>query len=184
MRAGNVAARSRAAILDGARRAVALDGTRISMAQVATAAGVAKATLYNHFRTREDLLQALLLDEIERLITMLAHRDLSSALIRAATAVSENPWLEALGGDDTATLAMLARVDVRAAGWSLVAQATEGLLSRHGRSGTPTVLRWLSSFVVAPADEQDIVDDVAILHAGLPYRKGRNEGQPSTGPVA
>ncbi|MDT4917587.1 MAG: TetR/AcrR family transcriptional regulator, partial [Pseudonocardiales bacterium] len=55
-RAGNAMSRTRAALLSGAARAVSVTGSRITMAQVATAAGVAKATLYNHFRTRDAVL--------------------------------------------------------------------------------------------------------------------------------
>jgi AcrR family transcriptional regulator len=167
-RAGNAMARSRAAILSGAGRAVELSGTRMSMAQVAAAAGVAKATLYNHFRTREDVLNSLLVAEIDRLIGQLGHLELSEALLQAAVAISEHPLLEALGGEDTDTLAVLARVDVRSTGWMRVAEATEVLLARHGRRGAPTVLRWLSSFVIAPAEVCDIRADVAVLVAGLP----------------
>src|ERR1022692_2179669 len=61
VRPGSVLARSRTAILTGAGRAVEVSGTRVSMAQIAAAAGVAKATLYNHFRTREEVLGALLI---------------------------------------------------------------------------------------------------------------------------
>jgi AcrR family transcriptional regulator len=147
---------------------VQANGTRITMSEVASRAGVAKATLYNHFRTREDVLAALLLHEVARLITGLAQLELSQALTRAAVAVSEHPLLEALGDQEAATLALLARVDVRSAGWARVAQATEALLRRSGRAGTPTVLRWLGSFVLAPADEADIAADVAVLVAGLP----------------
>lgn len=161
-------ARSRAAILDGARAAVEENGTKISMAEVAARGGVAKATLYNHFRAREDVLAALLLDEVDRLVSAVAHLELFQALTYAAVAVSEHPLLEALGGQDTITLAVLARVDVRTAGWARVATAVEHLLRRAGRGGTPTVLRWLSSFVIAPADEIDIKADVAVLLSGLP----------------
>jgi AcrR family transcriptional regulator len=169
-RAGSGLGRSRAAIVDGARRAVIVSGTRVSMAQVAAAAGVAKATLYNHFRTREDVLEAVLLAEIDAVIADVGHRELSLCLIRAATLVSEHPLLEALGEHDTDVLAAMARVDVRSAGWNRVAAAIETVLSRSGKRGTPTVLRWLSSFVLAPADLEDIAADVAILVAGLPPR--------------
>ncbi|MGH8859636.1 MAG: TetR family transcriptional regulator, partial [Jatrophihabitantaceae bacterium] len=67
-RAGNAMNRTRGALLDGARRAVETSGTKITMAQVAAAAGVAKATLYNHFHTREAVLDALLLDEVAVLV--------------------------------------------------------------------------------------------------------------------
>jgi AcrR family transcriptional regulator len=161
--------RSRGAILDGARAAVLANGTRITMAQVAARAGVAKATLYNHFRAREDVLSAVLLDEIDQLTRRLSHLPLDEALRRAATAISEHPLLEALGGgQDAAALAALARVDTRSAGWARAAQAVNAALAATGRGGTPTVLRWLSSFVVAPADQADIADDVAVLISGLP----------------
>jgi AcrR family transcriptional regulator len=163
-----VATGSRAAILAGARSAVLADGSSITMSQIAARAGVAKATLYNHFRAREEVLAALLLTEIDELIAGLAHLRLSEALNRAAVAVSEHPLLEALGRQDTTALAALARVDVGSAGWARVAQATERLLTAHGRRGTPTVLRWLSSFVIAPADAIDIAADVEVLVAGLP----------------
>jgi AcrR family transcriptional regulator len=163
--------RSRSAILDGARRAVAADGTKITMAQVATEAGVAKATLYNHFRTREEVLQALMVAEIEQLISELGHLELAQALTRAGEILSDHPLLDALGAEDGTTLAALARIDVRSPGWMLVASATESLLNRSGRRGAPTVLRWLSSFVLAPADSADIAADVDVLVAGLPPRQ-------------
>jgi AcrR family transcriptional regulator len=163
-----VAGRSKAAILEGARAAVLANGTKITMAQIAARAGVAKATLYNHYRAREDVLAELLLVEIDDLIAPLAHLPLAMALTRAAVAVSEHPLLEAIGSDDAAVLSLLGMVDVRTAGWARVAQGVERLLARHSRRGTPTVLRWLASFVVSPADREDINADVAVLIAGLP----------------
>ena len=169
-RAGNAMARTRASILAGAVRAIEVSGTDASMTQVAAAAGVAKATLYNHFRTREDVFEAVLLAQVDALISDVGHRELSRCLSRAALLISEHPILEALGRHDTDVLAAMARVDVRSAGWNRVAAAVEAVLSRSGRRGTPTVLRWLSSFVLAPADLEDIEADVAILVAGLPPR--------------
>jgi len=138
------------------------------MAQIAARAGLAKATLYNHYRDREEVLAELLLAEVDELIDAVAHLPLPVALAQAAIAISEHPLLEALGETDAEALSVLARVDVRGAGWARAAQATERLLARRGRRGTPTVLRWLASFVIAPADQDDIAADVAVLVAGLP----------------
>lgn len=162
--------RRRSAILDGARRAVQANGAAITMAQVAARSGLPTAAVYDHFRAREDVLAALLLDEIDQLISRTAHLELSKALTRAGAELSAHPLLEAIGYDNLELLAVMARVDVRSSGWLRVAVAVEGLLSRAGRAGTATVLRWLSSFLLAPACDRDVAADVEVLLAGLPAR--------------
>jgi AcrR family transcriptional regulator len=169
-RPGAAMARSRAAILAGAYKSVEVSGTRITMAQVAAAAGVAKATLYNHFRTRDEVLAALLTAEVDRAIEQLEHLELHEALCRAAALISEHPLLESLGGEPQ-ILSSLSHIDVRVGGWRQIAEAVDALLARHGLRGTPTILRWLSSFVLSPADSADIALDVQVLMAGLPARR-------------
>ncbi|MGI8537062.1 MAG: TetR/AcrR family transcriptional regulator [Mycobacteriales bacterium] len=52
--------RTRTAILEAAAGCVERDGVRkVTMGEIASTAGVAKATLYNHFRTKEAVLGAL-----------------------------------------------------------------------------------------------------------------------------
>src|SRR5262249_23574446 len=46
-------ARTHTAIIDAAAALVRKRGTRFTMSDIAAQAGIAKATLYNHFRTRE-----------------------------------------------------------------------------------------------------------------------------------
>ena len=59
--------RTRLGLLTGAARAFAEHGLRRStMQSVAAAAGVAKATLYNHFRTKDDVATALLAVDADR----------------------------------------------------------------------------------------------------------------------
>jgi AcrR family transcriptional regulator len=167
-RAGNAMDRTRAALLDGARRAVAVSGTRITMAQVAAAAGVAKATLYNHFRTREAVLAALLEDEVRRLASLGAGRPAADRLVSSAQELAEHPVLRALAEREPATLAALARVDVTTPGWAAARAAVTSALAEEGRGGAELVLRWLASFVVTPASRAEIAADVAVLLAGLP----------------
>jgi AcrR family transcriptional regulator len=172
-RAGNAMSRTRAALLDGARRAVQASGTKITMAQVASSAGVAKATLYNHFRTREAVLAALVQDEVETLVREFAGQPLPDALAGAAASLSRNPVLRALAALDPATLAALARIDPSAAAWRIARDGVTAALTAAGRAGTDTVLRWLASHLVTPAAPAAIADDVAVLVAGLPDAPGQ-----------
>ena len=167
-RAGNAMDRTRAALLDGARRAVEVNGTRITMAQVAAGAGVAKATLYNHFRTKDAVLAALVADEVVRIAAAVAGHPLDQQLTTAAEAICEHPLLRAVAASEPAAVAALARVDTSARGWHLVADAVTAALAAHGRAGTSLVLRWLASFVITPAGRPAIASDVAVLLAGLP----------------
>ncbi|MEO8888332.1 MAG: TetR family transcriptional regulator, partial [Jatrophihabitantaceae bacterium] len=150
-RAGNAMSRTRAALLDGARRAVEVSGTKITMAQVAAAAGVAKATLYNHFRTREAVLAALLEDEVSSLVARLADQPLPDALAGAANALARHPLLRTLARIEPGTLARLACIDQSTAGWLLARAGVADALARGSRGGTDTVLRWLASYVISPA---------------------------------
>ena len=167
-RAGNAMNRTRAALLDGARRAVEMSGTKITMAQVAAAAGVAKATLYNHFRTREAVLDALLLDEIARLADRAAGLTLRDALASTAAAISDSPVLRTLARVEPGTVAALGRIDRTAIGWQRARAAVDEALAADGRGGAEFVLRWLASFVVSPARPQTIGADLAVLIAALP----------------
>ena len=61
------AQRNYTSLLKAARVAVSERGADISLEDVARSAGVAIGTLYNHFPTRQDLLEAVFLDETNAL---------------------------------------------------------------------------------------------------------------------
>ncbi|GAA2760894.1 TetR family transcriptional regulator [Actinopolymorpha rutila] len=54
-------------VLGAARAAFAEQGTNASLEEIARRAGVGIGTLYRHFGTRQDLLEAVYLDEVEAL---------------------------------------------------------------------------------------------------------------------
>ncbi|MBE7187141.1 TetR/AcrR family transcriptional regulator [Jatrophihabitans endophyticus] len=170
-RAGNAMSRTRTALMAGAARAVETSGTKIAMAQVAVSAGVAKATLYNHFRTREAVLNALVVDQVDTLVRAQAGKPLDAALTDAALAISSNPVRAALARLEPAALASLARIDDAAAGWRCARVGVDIALEQAGLGGSTTVLRWLASFLVSPADASAVTADVAVLLAGLPGRR-------------
>jgi AcrR family transcriptional regulator len=177
-RGGNAMNRTRAALLAGAARAVEVSGTKITMAQVAAAAGVAKATLYNHFRTREAVLAALVLHQVDAIIDDQAGKVLGVALIDAATAISTHPVRRGLANVEPAVLAAVGRVDASAAGWQHPRVAVTEALTAESRDGVDTVLRWLASFLLTEAEPESIARDVAVLLAGLPVIETPAESQP------
>jgi AcrR family transcriptional regulator len=167
-RAGNAMNRTRAALMSGAARAVEVSGTKITMAQVAAAAGVAKATLYNHFRTREAVLDALVASEVDALIDEFAALPLIEALVSAASAISHHPLRNSLARLEPQTLAAVGRIDGRAEPWHKAREAVAAALATESRGGADLVLRWLASFLLSPADASVIAADVRCLLAGLP----------------
>jgi AcrR family transcriptional regulator len=169
-RAGNAMNRTREALLNGAARAVSVSGTKITMAQVAAAAGVAKATLYNHFRTREAVLAALLPHQVQALIDEQAGKPLDTALADAALAIANHPVRQGLLHVEPGVLAALARIDDSAAGWQLARAAVAAALAAEDRGGADLVLRWLVSFLFTDADQESVSRDVTVLLAGLPRR--------------
>jgi AcrR family transcriptional regulator len=183
-RAGNAMSRTRVALLSGAARAVEVSGTKITMAQVAAAAGVAKATLYNHFRTREAVLAALVVDQAGALVDEHAGKALETALLDAAAAISRHPVARGLARVEPATLAALGRIDTGAEGWQRARAAVAQALADASRGGTDTVLRWLASFLLSPADPATIAADVAVLIAGLPVAGPAAAEAPVDQPVA
>lgn len=175
-RAGNAMSRTRTALLSGAALAVTSSGSRIAMAQVATAAGVAKATLYNHFRTREAVLAALITHEVTVLVDAAAGKPLERALADTAIAISRHPVRQGLAVVEPGVLARLGAIDDSCEGWSLARAAVVDQLARSGRGGGDTVLRWLGSFLVSPASATAIVADVAVLVGGLPVAPATGVG--------
>lgn len=172
VRAGNAMARTRAALLDGAVRAIAVHGTAITMAEVALTAGVAKATLYNHFRTREAVLSAVALAQVHALMGAVVELPLRQSLIELAAAVSTHPALTTLREREPAVLAAAAAASQ--APPAAVAAARAGLtdlLANAGFVGSPVaadvLLRWLISLALTPAAPADVLTTVDLLIAGI-----------------
>lgn len=60
------AKRNRARVLEVAQRVFATEGVSVRMEEIAHRAGVGVGTIYRHFPTKETLLQAILIEHIER----------------------------------------------------------------------------------------------------------------------
>jgi AcrR family transcriptional regulator len=103
--------RTRLGLLAGAARAFAEHGLRRStMQSIAAAAGVAKATLYNHFRTKDEVASALLAAELDRLTAVAAGLPLEQALATLSDELGAHPVLRRLAGTEPEALTALLAV--------------------------------------------------------------------------
>ncbi|WP_068021758.1 TetR/AcrR family transcriptional regulator [Nocardia mexicana] len=153
------AQRNREAILRAARDLVIAHGPEVGMDEIAAAADVAVGTLYRHFPTKKDLIEAIV-TELEARIT--ASLDASAARVRAG----ESAALDEIIG-------LLRQVTVELREERLLRHAVTGLADdslRRLRDGAAAAVRGL---VAAAHRERALypdvtVDDVVLLLATAP----------------
>ena len=85
------ARRNIAAILDAATDCLARD-PEVSIADIAVAAGVGRITLYGHFRTRADLIDAVMVRTVERADAILDATDTSGDPADALARLVASSW--------------------------------------------------------------------------------------------
>lgn len=171
-RAGNAMQRTRAAVLDGAVRAVEKHGARrTTMADIAMLAGIAKGTLYNHFRTKEAVYTAALESSVRALgeeCVTVAGDDLAEALALAAERISGSAALRRVAGEEPAVVSALTSIGTDGA-WAMARTMTRGVLRaahvRDDETAVDLVLRWLVSFVAVPG--HDVEAQATLLARGL-----------------
>ena len=185
-RAGNAMGRTRTAVLEGAARSIEKYGTRrTTMADIAALAGVAKATVYNHFRTKPEVYAALVVAEVEHVAAECrpagGPNGLADALAQAADRIGSHPVARRLAVDEPALLAKLV-MPSNGAGWQAGRAAVESALAVTARGCEPAavdlVLRWLSSQLTWPAGAEELALGAALLARGLPREP--EPGSPAT----
>jgi AcrR family transcriptional regulator len=140
--------RTRAGLLAGASRAFAEQGLRrATMQSIAAAAGVAKATLYNHFRTKDDVVTALLAAELERLTALAATLPLEQALAALSDELGAHPVLRRLAETEPELLTSL--LAVGAERWAELVERLAVALRVDGDSAE-LAGRWLLGVVLQP----------------------------------
>jgi AcrR family transcriptional regulator len=138
--------RTRSGLLAGAARAFAEHGLRRStMQSVAAAAGVAKATLYNHFRTKDEVAAALLAAELERLSAQAADQPTDAALAMLSDELGAHPVLRRLADSEPDVLTGLLATDRWA---DLTARLAAAL--RVDDDSAELAGRWLLGVVLQP----------------------------------
>jgi AcrR family transcriptional regulator len=168
--------RTRDAALHGAASAIAKYGVRkATMGDIAMLAGIAKATLYNHFRTRDDVYRALLGAQIDEIAARASSRlpdGLALVLESAAEGIAENPVVQRMARDEPAALARLAVITsdgpwATARGHVSAALAAAGGADTADPAAVDLVVRYLASQLLAPAAPGERSASCALLAAAI-----------------
>jgi len=140
--------RTRSGLLAGAAQAFAEHGLRRStMQSVAVAAGVAKATLYNHFRTKDEVSAALLATELERLSAQAAGQPIDATLAMLSDELGGHPVLRRLAETEPDLLTTLLATGSER--WAdLVARLGAALHVDH--DSAELAGRWLLGVILQP----------------------------------
>ena len=173
-RSGNAMARTRAAILDAAATVVTSHGVRrTTMSDVAATGRVAKATLYNHFRTKDDLLDALVLAQLDQLAARcseVAASGPAAVLELAALQLAASPVLGRARQDEPAVVAALA-VPRSGRLWTAARGAVRSVLGAAGVAPDDAVvdlvLRWLVAQAVWPGSRAEVALGARVLAEGI-----------------
>ncbi|MGY1858424.1 TetR/AcrR family transcriptional regulator [Modestobacter sp. SYSU DS0290] len=161
IRTGSAMSRTRRGLLNGARAAFAERGVRkATMQHVAAAAGVAKATLYNHFRTKDDVAQALIAFELDRLAALAGELPLTVAVPALAEEVGAHPVLRRLAETEPETLVQMMALD--AGRWADVVLTLASAL-RISRPEAELVCRWLLGLVLQPGTPAERAAQAAVI---------------------
>ena len=167
---------TRRGLLAGAASAFAQSGLRRStMQSVAVAAGVAKATLYNHFRTKDEVARALLALELERLVATAAALPLAEALAVLSDELGAHPVLRRLAETEPeALVAFLA-----GGSWGRLIGSLAAALDVD-EDAAELAGRWLLGVVLQPGRSSTRHRHAALLAAAIagrtPVRPGAATG--------
>ncbi len=174
--------RTRAAVLQAAADCLVARGVRgTTMGLVATTAGVAKATLYNHVRDKDDLLVALACARAAELgRACLSAGGPAAALELAAGHLAADPVLQALRAGEPAVLLPLTAPGPGPA-WVTVRACVALLLPGPDAAQVEAVLRWLVGQLLWPIGPAQARYEAALLtSAATPAASGL--GWPVTAP--
>ena len=172
VRAGNTMSRTRGALLQAALTAIETRGARkATMGDVSAIANVAKGTLYNHFRSKDELYDAAARAAVaelgERAAAVAATGGLGAALALAATAVASSSVLARLRADEPGVLGAALAAAVNDETRAVVAD----VLTAGGVGGDPAAveitLRWLLGCAAGSVETAAVSTVAARLSAAL-----------------
>ncbi len=145
--------RSRTAILSGAKKVIAQVGSYESnMLDIAEQAQVSRATVYNHFSDKEEMILTLVESEILRLATLAGSAENpAAALFLLSREISIDPALRRMVETDPLDIAKFVTISDHPL-WQLAIEKTKEVFSPDNYS---LVLHWLVGQIASPLSEDE-----------------------------
>ena len=164
-------ASTRSALVGACRTVVALKGLRgLTMSGVADASGLARATVYNHVRDREELLAVMTIAMRTEFVSLAqSHTSAREGLAALAHWIALGPALNGLREFNAQSLVGLASAVV--AFPEDIALEVMNVLGAWGvhsdLSAAEAAIRWLSSYLLAPGTASERETGADLLAASL-----------------
>ena len=147
--------KSRAAILSGAKLIIAEVGNyQSNIADIALRSQVSKATIYNQFADKAEMMECLVESEVSRLTEVaLAASSRQEALFVLSSAISQDEALRKLTQSDPGDIAKLVTISNHPT-WVL---AHQGIAKIFGADSAAcgVILRWLIGQIASPITQEE-----------------------------
>jgi AcrR family transcriptional regulator len=147
--------KSRAAIFNGAKLIIAEVGNyQSNIADIALRSEVSKATIYNQFADKAEMIECLVESEVIRLTQVaLAASSRQEALYALSTAISQDEALRKLTQSDPSDIAKLVTISNHPT-WVL---AHQGIAKIFGADSAAcgVILRWLIGQIASPITQEE-----------------------------
>ena len=159
--------KSRVAILAGAKLVIAKVGNyQSNIADIAVSAQVAKATIYNQFADKAEMMESLVESEVIRLTELaLAASSRQEGLALLSNAISQDLALRKLVESDPGDIARLVTITSHPT-WVLVHQGIAKVFGADS-AACGVILRWLIGQIASPITEEESVAQARRLAATL-----------------
>ena len=159
--------KSRVAILAGAKLVIAKVGNyQSNIADIAVSAQVAKATIYNQFADKAEMMESLVESEVIRLTELaLAASSRQEGLALLSNAISQDLALRKLVESDPSDIARLVTITSHPT-WVLVHQGIAKVFGADS-AACGVILRWLIGQIASPITEEESVAQARRLAASL-----------------
>jgi len=159
---GGIHRRTEGAILEGTKTLIALHGiSNISMIDIADAAEVSRATLYNHYRDKNAVLTALITSEVERLVSLASRAGTpADALESLSREISNDVALASMRNHDTELLIAVMSHSENPL-YLILAQCI--FEATKSEAGTGLAMRWLLGQVMQPISAKQSREQAELL---------------------